>query len=145
MTTEASTTASASVTVVTDDRLGLETRREALGEPFPPAATAFRETFEEVFCLLLALRVTNERLEELGVQRPPVPARRRTKRLERLRGDIPNVDVRHGLDDIDLIARIQRFRKMSATDSAGKTSPGLTNYEAEGDAASAIPADRREK
>lgn len=133
MTTEASTTASASVTVVTDDRLGLEARREAVGKPFLPSATALRETFEEVFCLLLALRMADEGLEYLGVQRPPVPARRRAKCLQRLRRDISNVDVRHAFDDIALIAQIRHLRKMSATGSARKNSPGLTgNHEAEG-------------
>ena len=103
-----------------DDRLGLEARRKAVGEPLLPAAATFRESLDEVLRLLLPLRVTDQCLDDLCVQRPAVLASRRSERLERVRWDIADVNVRHALDDIHLIPQIDGFRKMSGTDGEAR-------------------------
>jgi len=98
---------------VPDDRLGLEAGWEAVGEPLLPAAATFREALDEVLRLLLPLRVTDQCLDDLCIQRTAVPVSRRSERFERVRRDIADVNVRHALDDIDLIPEVNGCRKMS--------------------------------
>jgi len=68
--------------------------------------------------LTLSLRMAHERLDDLRVQRPPMPSGRVAERVQRLRRKVAHMQVRHESHGIDLIPQCSTLRKMSILDPA---------------------------
>lgn len=96
--------------------LGLEARREPLRKGFGPSPAALVHAFEKRHPLLQTERVLDERVDDLGVQRPPMPTGPRLEGLDRIRRQLADVHVGHSIYAIDLIAEALERGKMSATD-----------------------------